>query len=142
MKLSRWALAALIASLVGPISGCDRAGDITEPDNGETASLSRIQAEIFDPNCVACHRSGGAGSLNLGSASESFANLVGVAAAHPEASGLVRVVPNDPDASFLVMKLEGGPGLVGERMPFGGQRLPAQQIQMVRDWISGGAPNN
>jgi hypothetical protein len=67
---------------------------------------------------------------------------VNVQAFHEEADGLVRVVPNDPDASFLVMKLEGGPDLAGERMPFGGSRLPDADIQLVRDWIEAGAPRD
>ena len=31
--------------------------------------------------------------------------------------GAIRVVPGDPDASYLVQKIEGAPGIVGERMP-------------------------
>lgn len=141
MKSSRSVVAALTILAV-TTAACDRAGDIAGPDPGETVTLSQLQAQIFGPNCIACHRSGGAGGLNLESASVSYSNLVNVPAAHPEAAGRVRVVPNDPDASFLVMKLEGGPGLVGARMPFGGQPLSADQIQMVREWILDGAQNN
>jgi len=55
---------------------------------------------------------------------------------------LQRVSPNNPDASYLIRKLEGGPGISGSRMPPGGPFIPAANIQRIRDWITDGAPNN
>ena len=133
---------AVVLILFLAVAGCDRGEDITGPDPSGDVTLARIQTEIFDQDCVGCHRggSGAPGGLDLSSADESYDNMVNVPAFHEEATGRVRVVPNDPDASFLIHKLEGGPNLVGERMPFGGSALPAADIQMVRDWIAAGAP--
>ena len=56
---------------------------------------------------------------------------------------LDRIEPNDPDNSYLVRKIEGGPGISGGRMPAGGAPpLDPSVIQIVRDWVSAGAPNN
>ena len=66
------------------------------------------------------------GGLKMSSKSEAYDALVGVEAmgvnvgtgATPNCADLdlVRVVPNDPDASLLVQKLEGSPPC-GDRMP-------------------------
>jgi hypothetical protein len=66
---------------------------------------------------------------------------VGVAsAAKPDA---VRVIPGDPDNSYLVRKLEGGPNIVGERMPrTGGPYLTDGQMLVIRQWIRRGANND
>jgi hypothetical protein len=48
------------------------------------------------------------------------------------------VVPGDPEESLLVELLE-DPG--GRLMPPGGA-LPADEIELVSDWIAGGALDN
>jgi hypothetical protein len=53
-----------------------------------------------------------------------------------------RVNPGDPDASYLVRKLEGAPGISGDRMPLGGAPLGAALIADVRAWIAAGAAND
>ncbi len=71
---------------------------------------------------------------------ESWSNLVNV-----QSSGVpstVRVVPGDPDNSYLIMKLEGTPGVVGLQMPQGRDPLSGSQIQAIRDWIEAGALDN
>ncbi|HEX7070016.1 MAG TPA: hypothetical protein VF190_04395, partial [Rhodothermales bacterium] len=119
-----------------------RLDEVAGPGNGDEVTFARIQTEIFDRSCVGCHRGGGdtlPASLDLSTEDESYQNLVNVPSQHPEAPGRVRVVPGDPDASFLVTKLEGGPDLVGSQMPLGGSALSDSQIQLVRDWIAAGA---
>ena len=57
--------------------------------------------------------------------------------------GAMRVIPGDPENSYLIQKIEGAPGIVGERMPrTGGPYLTANQITIIRRWIELGAPNN
>lgn len=113
-----------------------------EPDNSEQATLSTIQASIFSQSCgvSGCHVPGGAGLMPLRTAQESFQNLVGVASI--QKPDLDRVTPNDPDNSYLIQKLEGAPGIVGERMPFGRSPLAQEQIDLIREWIADGAQNN
>jgi len=50
------------------------------------------------------------------------------------------VVPGDPDASFLIQKLQGADGLLGERMPDGGPYLSTATVNVIRQWIQDGAP--
>lgn len=109
------------------------------------SSLSELQASVFSARCTICHDgsqpAGGSlpGSMNL-SAGNSFANLVNVASL--EQNIVLRVAPGDPNASYLVHKLEGTPGIAGARMPLGGPFLDAATIAQVRSWIAAGAANN
>jgi hypothetical protein len=70
----------------------------------------------------------------------SYNNLVNVASR--QRPGAVRVVPEDPDSSYLIHKLEGGPNIAGVRMPLNGPYLTEGQILVIRRWIETGAPNN
>jgi len=55
-------------------------------------------------------------------------------------TGSIRVVPGDANNSYLVQKLEGTPGIVGQRMPFnGGPFLTDGQMSILRRWIANGA---
>ena len=53
-----------------------------------------------------------------------------------------RVLPGDPDNSFVVHKLEGTDLNGSARMPFGGPFLDQPTIDTVRAWITQGALNN
>jgi hypothetical protein len=46
------------------------------------------------------------------------------------------VEPGQPGSSYLMMKIEGAEGIVGSPMPFGGDRLSRDQIDLVRTWIT------
>jgi len=104
------------------------------------ATLSSIQANVFDPFCVVCH-AGAAAPLGLRlDESNSFTNLVGVPSR--QNGGLLRVEPGGPGRSYLIMKIE-GTASEGDRMPLGGPPLPQATIDVVRQWISDGAlPGN
>jgi uncharacterized protein (TIGR03118 family) len=103
-------------------------------------TLAQLQTTIFTPRCSGCHTGGGGTlptSMNLASAAGTYAALVNVTS--QEAGSLKRVLPGDPSSSYLVRKLEGTAGIVGERMPFGGPYLDQPTINQVRDWIQAGA---
>ncbi len=109
---------------------------------GLQPSLDSIQANILEPNCAVsgCH-SGPAGAtlpagMDLTTASNSFANLVGVASL--QVLALQRVAPGDADNSYLIQKLEGS-AAVGQRMPLAGPALDAASIAVIRTWIDNGA---
>ena len=71
----------------------------------------------------------------------SYGELVNVASRNKP--GAIRVIPGDPDASYLIHKLEGRGDIVGERMPrTGGPFLTAGQISIIRRWIELGANND
>jgi hypothetical protein len=57
-----------------------------------------------------------------------------------ECEGRSLVVPGRPDASYLMEKVRDQDVCAGERMPRGmGNSLSPYQIQLLRDWIRGGA---
>jgi hypothetical protein len=108
------------------------------------ATFATVQRRVFNRSCASfsCHGAAAAGGLAL-TPDRSLASLVGVAASNPDAraAGVLRVVPGDPEVSFLLRKLTGrlGPG-EGEPMPRVGERLPAATLDLVRRWIAAGAP--
>ena len=53
--------------------------------------------------------------------------------------GSILVVPGDADASYLVAKCEGAPGIEGEPMPKGYDAWEAERIAQLRAWIGAGA---
>jgi hypothetical protein len=128
--------------------GCDEAlSDVTGPTPNLEPTFSSIQQNIFSsgdssgrPACTNCHNAAlNRGGLDL-SPAVSYNNLFNVASRlKPSAT---RVLPNNPDASYLIQKLEGAAGIVGSRMPLGGPYLESGQILVIRRWIEIGAPNN
>jgi len=109
----------------------DEGGDIPL-----AATLASIQANVFDPACIVCHAGANAPlGLRLDEVN-SFTNLVGVRSV--ENTSTFRVNPGDPDASYLIHKLE-GTASTGARMPLVGPPIPQATIDFVRQWISDGA---
>jgi hypothetical protein len=117
---------------------------IVTVDNAAAVTFASIQSEVFGPICSGCHTGPTSGNLpsgmDLSSTADSYASLVGVASI--QQSALNRVEPADPDASYLIRKLEGGPNITDSRMPQGGPFLEQATIDRIRQWISDGAPNN
>lgn len=97
--------------------------------------FSEIQAGLFTPSCSGCH-GGGAPSAGLNlEAANSYANLVGIAST--QEAGTQRVNPGNPNASYLIAKLE-GTAATGTVMPPSGM-IPQADIDSVRQWITDGA---
>jgi hypothetical protein len=143
--------ALLIVAGVVAAAACDeKLADVAGPTPNLTPTLSSIQREIFNTRdsagrlaCIQCHTNVGrnpAGGLVL-LEGQSHGSLVGVASrAKPTAT---RVVPGDPEASYLIHKLEGRSDIVGARMPFStGPYLTEGQISIIRRWIELGAKND
>lgn len=106
-----------------------------------TATFTRVQTEIFTPNCtgIGCHDPLGRQEGMVLIAGQAYANIVNRPAT--QNSALNRIQPGDPDNSYLYRKILGA-GINGERMPQGGPYLNDAQIQLVRNWIRRGAPND
>ena len=125
----------------GSGEGLDENGRPIGTGGGPTPSgptLASIQANIFSVNCATsgCH---GGGTVQQGLRLDpgfSAANLINVAS--PRDANLIRVIPGNPDASFLIQKLEGTQTL-GDRMPQFGPYLPQATIDEIRLWILNGA---
>ena len=144
---SRLVFAMLLAAVCG-LTACDeQLSSITGPTPNLVPTFSSIQREIFENSertgCVTCHTTTGrvpAGGLSL-LPGVAYANLVNARSFLKP--GAVRVVPGDPDASYLIHKLEGRRDIVGVRMPLNGPPfLTDGQILVIRQWIRDGAPNN
>ncbi len=102
-------------------------------------TLASIQAKVFSVNCAipGCH---GGGTVQQGLRLDpgfSAGNLINVAS--PRDAALIRVIPGNPNASFIIQKLEGTQTL-GDRMPQFGPYLPQATIDVIRQWIQLGAP--
>lgn len=99
---------------------------------------ANVQAEVFNKSCAfnSCHGGGSpSGSMNL--EAPAFANIVGVPSS--QVPGMDRVTPGDPGASYLFLKLTQDAPAVGDRMP-NTAPLNDERIELVRAWISAGAP--
>jgi len=148
MQLSRLGYAVVIVLALGTV-GCDESlSDLTGPTPDLEPTFSSIQQQIFSsgdasgrPACTNCHNAVGSrfNGLDL-TAAVSYNNLVNVASRFK--AGAVRVIPGDPENSYLIHKLEGRSTIAGVRMPLNGPYLEAGQILVIRRWIETGAPNN
>jgi hypothetical protein len=136
-------LAALITAACGGGSGegLDANGrPIGESGDGDGTlqpTLASIQQNVFTPVCTACHAGGTAPEGLRLDAGSSAAALIGVPS--NQAPSVLRVAPGDPDASYLIRKLEGS-AVAGARMPLGGPFLDEATIDVIRAWINAGAP--
>ena len=128
--------------------GCGKLKELpTEPGGpgGEpidtTATLTRVQTEVFTPTCAAlgCHDPLGRQESMILATGRAYSNSVNVASS--QMPSLMRVLPGDPANSYLYRKIVGS-GIAGDRMPQGGPFLSDAQIKLVRDWIRRGAPND
>jgi hypothetical protein len=132
-------------------TACDeKLSTLAGPSPDLMPTFSSIQRDIFESTdvagriaCTQCHtnvgKSPSGGFILLHDLA--YDQLVNVHAR--EKSGAIRVIPGDPDDSYLVQKLEGAPGIVGRRMPFSGPPyLTDGQILIIRRWIAIGAPRN
>lgn len=148
ISLTKW---AILVALVATTAGCDeKLADVTGPTPNLEPTFASIQRDIFEATdtsarlaCIGCHTDAGrtpTGGLNLRH-EVAYTSLVGVASTGKP--GAVRVIPGDPENSYLVHKLEGRSTIVGVRMPrSNGPYLTDGQMQVIKRWIALGAPNN
>jgi hypothetical protein len=132
-------------------AACDeKLSKLAGPTPNLEPTFASVQSQIFETTdsagraaCTNCHTNIGrnpAGGLNLlhDLAYEQIVNVP--SRGQPKA---IRIIPGDPDNSYLVHKIEGRPDIVGIRMPFGtGPFLTDGQIAILKRWIAIGAPRN
>ncbi len=140
----------VFAAAAFSVSCDERLSDFTGPTPDLRPTFSSIQRDIFSAAdssgrqaCTRCHvqlgRFPAQGGLNLVGAA-AYDNLVNVASSAKR--GAIRVIPGDPENSYLIHKVEGRGDIVGDRMPDGGPFLTQGQIAIIKRWIELGAPNN
>ncbi len=137
------AVAASLAGCAGSGEGLNDdglpKGSSSSSSSGElTADFESIQEHVFTPICSPCHSGGGAPEGLMLDAAHSYNLLVGVPST--EVPTLDRVKAGDPDNSYIILKIQGSPGIVGARMPFDETPLPQSTIDVIRQWIANGAP--
>ena len=144
--------------LVAVIAGCEYNTIVEEPPVEDPIyvepaprfveiepTLRSIEDSLFKTTCWSsrCHdNTWYAGKLNLGR-DRSYSNMVNVPSLQD--STILRVYPGKPDSSYLIWKLEGHPDMKGRLMPVCASEelcLDSRVIEVVREWIKAGAPNN
>ena len=144
-----WKCLIAAAALTFGGAACDeKSSDVAWPTPDLQPTFSSIQQNIFNTTdssgrqaCITCHIAGGPGGFMPLTENVSYGNLVGRTS--PNKPGAVRVIPGDPDNSYLIHKLEGAPDIIGQRMPrTGGPYLTEGQIRIIRRWIELGANND
>jgi len=152
LETSRYCV-ALIATLgaFGLMAGCAGSGDglnnsgqplassSSSSSGAVTADFQSIQDNVFTPICSKCHIGASAPEGLQLDAAHSYNLLVGVPSV--EQGNLLRVLPGDPDDSYMVRKIEGLAGIDGGQMPLGETPLPQATITAIRQWITNGAMN-
>lgn len=141
----------LICTLATVGAACDeKLSDVAGPTPNLTPTFASIQRDIFNAQdsslrlaCIQCHTNVGrnpTGGLNLVEGS-SYQALVGQPSTGKP--GAIRVVPGDPENSYLLKKLMGSSDIAGVRMPrSNGPYLTDGQISIIRRWIQLGAKND
>lgn len=120
--------------------GCDYAAEFGEPDPDSGATFSGHVQPIFDTRCATpgCH---GAMAPALGldlTADVARDNLFQPSTQNPE---IPLVTPGNPTNSYLMTKLTGD-GFTGQQMPLSAAPLSDAELDIVRRWISYGAPDD
>ena len=131
-------LALLVSCTAGNGEGLDQNGQPIPVGPVANSDFQEIQDTVFTPICTACHVGANAPQGLRLDAANSYALLVNHASS--EVPALMRVNPGNPDASYIVQKIQ-GTAAVGVRMPANGPPyLPQDRIDLIRRWIAAGAP--
>jgi hypothetical protein len=149
--LGRLLYITVLLAALGAVTACDeKLSSIAGPTPNLEPTFASIQKEIFETTdsagrlaCTGCHTSTGhnpSGGMNLNH-DVAYDNLVNVPSRGKP--GAIRVIPGDPENSYIVHKVEGLPDIAGRRMPFSGAPfLTDGQILILKRWIEIGAPRN
>lgn len=134
MKSVLWVL--WCAALAAAVAGCKDeipGGDLGSPSDVvfplSNVSYSRHVQVLFNQTCAiaGCHNDGQTERVRLTSHGNVYF-------AQPQI-----VVENEPEASLLVLRIE---GRLGTRMPLNRNPLNQNQINGIRAWIAEGAQDN
>jgi hypothetical protein len=147
------------ALAIAPATACsDGGGDgssngppMDSGPNNTTPTFTDLFSTLLLPTCAGpfCHGTAVGGMLVMANADIAYQGLVnqpaqgmvpGASGVTCASTGLMRVVPGEPEMSLLYLKLFDPPPC-GDRMPVA-QLLTTEQIEQIRLWIEAGALNN
>ncbi len=118
-------------SLHGPLD----IGESNSSDSGDD-NLQENVARILKKNCsvAGCHR-GNYPPMNLNLGKDKFIkSLVNI---HSQEVPSLKLVDTDnPEKSYLLMKIKGDESITGQRMPPGSPPLKDSEIKIIEDWVS------
>jgi hypothetical protein len=141
---------AVVAGLIGvATTGCKEkreSASVVDP-GGDAGPMTQLEsvAAIVIPNCAiaGCHDAvSKTHSMDLSSPQKIYDNWVNVPGFdHCTGMNTPRVIPGDPTASLVMLKIEGNAVCAqSQRMPLPPRpALTPAQIQLIRDWINAGA---
>jgi hypothetical protein len=133
-----------LAGCAGNGQDLDENGNPVGNDGGLPVAFdptyTNIQQNVFGAICIECHVGATAPQGLMLDSDHAYDSLVNVHS--NEEPNLFRVAPGDPDDSYIIHKLEGGPNIVGGQMPLNRPPLSQETINAIRVWIAQGAPRN
>lgn len=145
----------LVVALFAAVAASGCAGDgpppVVEPTPVTTPDTTPIPGgppyaqvqQILNLNCLSggCHNAGDSAAQLVLEAGVSHGHLVNQQPQNAAArdAGWLLVRPFAPDTSYLLRKLTGVSGALGNRMPLGANPLRESDIDLVRRWIVAGA---
>ena len=101
-------------------------------------TLPDIQANVFTPSCALSFCHGASMQMNLDlREGASYTSLVNNPSL--ESPEHMRVLPFEPNSSYIICKLENCPWIIGNQMPLIGGPLDQSVIDVIRQWITLGA---
>jgi hypothetical protein len=119
--------------------GCACGSGVPEVPLGETVSYSQHVEPSIIKRCLGCHTAEEPKAELVLEPGRGYDEMVGRSSVQVPEIDLV--VPNDPAASYLWMKLD-HTAAKGRGMPrtlTGSKRLPDPELELIRRWIEEGA---
>jgi hypothetical protein len=110
---------------------------------GEASTYSSVYQDILRPHCSSCHNASAEDTtLYFDDPALTYSTLLGIVGTGPsETSEMPYITKNDPEKSFLFLKIRGDAS-AGTRMPLNAEPLPDSTIGAVQKWIEQGANDN
>jgi hypothetical protein len=142
------AYAAVLAILTacgsgGSEPGAGASGAPATTDGAATiakVTFTEVYDQVFKGSCLNCHTGfiGQFNGLDVSTQSAAYANMVNKSSSR--CRGETLVVPGHAGSSLLYLKVTSPP--CGSLMPQNGPALPQSSIDLIKNWIDEGAPND
>ena len=144
---------------MGFAMGCGDDSEVTTTDDTPAAasqpikpaeelpsvSFARDVQPIFEARCVDCHHPDNAVKVDLTQPFDPLVGIVNRPNTWTRSEKTVLVVPGDPEASALVLKVSAtdlDPKVDGDVMPWSIPRVTDAELESLRSWIQSGAADD
>ena len=133
------------ASVAAAPDATEEPAEEPEPAEAITVSYVRDVAPIFAAKCISCHHDNNAVRVILTDPFHPELGMINRPNTWTQSSRPILVVPGDPDASALMLKVEEEVlelKVEGDPMPWNIPRVTDQQLAALAAWIDAGAMEN